>query len=140
MNNIVNIKNLSKDFYTLDGEVNAINDISLDIIENEFLSIVGSSGCGKSTLLNIIAGLDFPTNGTINYNISKPVIGYMFQNDAMLPWLTILENCTLGLEIMKNKNEETIEYTKNLLNKYGLKEFTDKYPSALSGGMKQRVP
>lgn len=139
MKKLLTVKNISKDFYTIEGEVNAIKDVSFDVYDKEFLSIVGTSGCGKSTLLNIIAGLDFPTTGSINFNKEKPVIGYMLQNDALLPWLTILENATLGLQILKKKNDDTVAYTKHLLEKYGLKEFIDKYPDQLSGGMKQRV-
>lgn len=133
------LKNISKEFYTIDGEIKAIENVSFDVLEDEFLSIVGTSGCGKSTLLNIIAGLDFPTTGSVKFNKEKPVIGYMLQNDALLPWFTILENACLGLEILKLKTKESVEYTKNLLEKYGLKDFLNKYPNQLSGGMKQRV-
>lgn len=139
MKKIVEINNMSKDFYTINGEVNAIKDLSFDVFVNEFLCIVGSSGCGKSTLLNIISGLDYPTSGKIIYNKDKPVIGYMLQSDALLPWLNILDNALLGLKILKIDNEENINYTKNLLTKYGLNEFLEKYPDELSGGMKQRV-
>ncbi len=139
MNKILEVINLSKDFYTLEGEINAIDNISFDVYENEFLSIVGSSGCGKSTLLNILAKLDLPTQGSIKFNIDKPIVGYMFQSDALLPWLTVLENAVLGLDIMNIKTKDNIKYTKDLLIKYGLEEFIDKRPDELSGGMKQRV-
>lgn len=139
MEKLLTIENISKEFYTIEKEVRAIENISFEVYEKEFLSIVGTSGCGKSTLLNIIAGLDFPTSGNINFNIEKPVIGYMLQNDALLPWLTILENACLGLTILKSKNEQSVAYVKDLLSKYGLKDFIDKYPDQLSGGMKQRV-
>ncbi len=139
MNNILTVDNLAKSFYTIEGEIDAIKNISFDVKEKEFLSIVGTSGCGKSTLLNILAYLDISTSGTIKYFKEKPIIGYMFQSDALLPWLTILENACLGLEIQGIKNEENINYTKNLLINYGLIDFLDKYPDQLSGGMKQRV-
>lgn len=139
MDKILTIKNLEKNFYTIEGEINAINDISFDVYNEEFLSIVGSSGCGKSTLLNIISGLDFPTSGDIIYDNEKPIIGYMLQIDALLPWLSILDNCLLGLRILNKKNDKSIAYTKKLLKTYGLEEFMDKYPDQLSGGMKQRV-
>ncbi len=139
MNKILEITNLKKNFYTIDGEIQAIDKIDFDVYENEFISVVGSSGCGKSTLLNIIAKLDIPTMGSVDYKINNPVIGYMFQTDALLPWLNILDNACLGLEIMQRKNNENISYVKNLLIKYGLEHFLDKYPDELSGGMKQRV-
>ena len=134
MNNILNIKDLSKTYYNSNGMIKVLNNINLDVYENEFISIVGSSGCGKSTLLNIIAGLDNNYNGTINKqdNIN---IGYMLQVDALLPWLTIKDNCTLGLFLNGKKDDgKAIK----LLNKYGLKDFIDKYPDELSGGMRQR--
>lgn len=139
MNKILEIKNLSKDFYTINGEVNAIKNVTFDLYKEEFLCIVGPSGCGKSSLLNIIAGLDCPTNGEINYLKNQPVIGYMLQNDALLPWLNIIDNATLGLKILKKKNKTTLKYTEELLRKYGLENFMHKYPDQLSGGMKQRV-
>ncbi len=139
MNKLLSVTNIEKNFYTLNGEIKAIKDVSFDVYENEILSIVGSSGCGKSTLLNIIASLDLPTKGNVTYSKDSPIIGYMFQTDALLPWLTILDNACLGLEITNTKNKENIKYTKDLLIKYGLEEFLNKYPEELSGGMKQRV-
>lgn len=138
MNKILEINSLEKDYYTLKGTVKAIKDISLDIYEGEFISIVGTSGCGKSTLLNIIAGLDRKTSGEIILH-GKNNIGYMLQDDALLSYLTILDNATLGLKIRKEKNKENCDYVKKLLNTYGLGEYIDKYPKELSGGMKQRV-
>ena len=105
----------------------------------QFIAIVGSSGCGKSTLLNIISGLLEKTNGTIKFYKENPIIGYMLQEDALLPYLNILDNATLGLSLKKIKTKENIEYTKRLLETYGLKDFIYKYPKELSGGMKQRV-
>ena len=105
----------------------------------QFIAIVGSSGCGKSTLLNIISGLLEKTNGTIKFYKENPIIGYMLQEDALLPYLNILDNATLGLSLKKIKTKENIEYTKKLLETYGLKDFIYKYPKELSGGMKQRV-
>ena len=139
MSKLLEVKNLKKDFYSLDGEVNAIKDISFTLNEKEFISILGPSGCGKSTILNILSGLDFKTDGEINLIRDDITFGYMLQNDALLPWLNILDNATLGLKIKKINNDENINYTISLLNKYGLEDFLDKYPDQLSGGMKQRV-
>lgn len=138
MNNILRIDKLSKNYYSKDGVVVAIDNISLDINEGEFIAIVGPSGCGKSTLLNIIGGIDTKSGGEIIMN-NDMKIGYMLQNDCLFPWLTILDNCLLGLKIRGELTENNIRYVKELLNTYGLSEFMDKYPSSLSGGMKQRV-
>lgn len=139
MQKLLEIKNISKTFNTLNGEINAIKSISFDVNNEDFIAIVGSSGCGKSTLLNIISGLLEKTNGTIKFYKENPIIGYMLQEDALLPYLNILDNATLGLSLKKIKTKENIEYTKKLLETYGLKDFIHKYPKELSGGMKQRV-
>lgn len=136
--NLLEIKDLTKIYHTKNGEIKAIDNISFNLYEKEFLCIVGSSGCGKSTLLNILANLDEKSDGQIKKNKNLK-IGYMLQEDALFPWLTILENATLGLEIKKIKTKENVEYVKELLTKYGLKDFLYKYPSQLSGGMRQRV-
>lgn len=139
MQKLLEINNISKTFNTLNGEINAIKNISFDVNNEDFIAIVGSSGCGKSTLLNIISGLLEKTNGTIKFYKENPIIGYMLQEDALLPYLNILDNATLGLSLKKIKTKENIEYTKKLLETYGLKDFIYKYPKELSGGMKQRV-
>ena len=139
MQKLLEINNISKTFNTLNGEINAIKSISFDVNNQDFIAIVGSSGCGKSTLLNIISGLLEKTNGTIKFYKENPVIGYMLQEDALLPYLNILDNATLGLSLKKIKTKENIDYTKKLLETYGLRDFIYKYPKELSGGMKQRV-
>ena len=138
MNNVLEINSLNKTYYNINGSTKAIDDISLNINNSEFISIIGPSGCGKSTILNLIANLD-DYEGTIKFNKENPTIGYMLQSDSLFPWLTILENALLGLKIKKKLTKENIEYTKSLLNKYGLRDFINKYPNDLSGGMKQRV-
>lgn len=139
MNKLLKINDLSKIYYTKLGCVEALNNINLDINEGEILGIIGNSGCGKSTLLSIIAKLDKETEGNIISNKKDYVVGYMLQNDALFPWLNILDNATLGLKIKNIKTKDNIDYTKKLLETYGLKDFMYKYPSSLSGGMKQRV-
>ena len=137
-NKILSIKNISKKYNTLDGEIEAIENITFDLYENEFISIIGPSGCGKSTLLNILAEIETNNKGSI-INDNGLKVGYMLQDDALFPWLTVLENAVLGLKINKSLNEKTKEYTKSLLIKYGLEDFINKYPNELSGGMKKRV-
>ncbi len=139
MTKLLTINHLKKNYHTKMGEVKAIDDINFDLNTGEFLCLIGTSGCGKSTLLNILANLDWPTEGTIIKHKEDLKIGYMMQVDCLFPWMTILENATIGLEISKQKTKENIEYVENLLKKYGLEEFIHKYPSQLSGGMKQRV-
>ena len=139
MNNILSVCNLKKIYYTNLGEVLALDDVNLDINEGEIFGVIGNSGCGKSTLLSIIAKLDKETEGKIICNKKDYKVGYMMQSDALFPWLNILDNATLGLKIMGIKTKENIEYTIELLKKYGLEDFMYKYPNSLSGGMKQRV-
>lgn len=136
---LLEINHLSKNYHTLNGEIMAISDLSLKVNEEEFVAIVGSSGCGKSTLLNILANLDSCSTGEIKYHKNNLKIGYMLQEDALFPWLTILDNALLGLKIAHEDTPENIAYVKNLLTTYGLKDFINKYPHELSGGMKQRV-
>lgn len=137
MNNILEIKNISKKYHTLKGEIKAIENISLKINKGEFIGIVGSSGCGKSTLLNIISGLDKNYEGTIIKDNIK--LSYMLQTDALLPYLTVLENSLIGLKLEHNLTKENITYVKNLIKKFGLENFINQKPENLSGGMKQRV-
>lgn len=138
MNNVIEIKGLSKKYYSKKNELVAIDNLSLTVNKGEYLAIVGPSGCGKSTLLNIIGGIDKKSSGEII--VSDGIrIGYMLQEDSLFPWLTILDNCLLGLKIKGELNKENILYVKNLLNTYGLGGFLDSYPNNLSGGMRQRV-
>ncbi len=135
---LINLNQIKKTYHTKELEVHSIEDISLDINEGEILSIVGPSGCGKSTLLNMLTKLDFPTSGFIRDN--KPlIIGYMMQNDALLPWLTVEDNALLGLKLKHELSKETKEYVYDLLKRYGLFEFKNSYPDSLSGGMRQRI-
>lgn len=135
--NILKIKNLKKIYHTKKEEILAVEDFSLNLKEGEFVSIVGPSGCGKSTILSILCGLTSYSNGSIecNDNIN---IGYMLQDDSLLDFRTILNNCLLGLELKKELNEKSKNYVIDLLKTYGLGEFINNYPCNLSGGMRQR--
>ena len=138
INKLLTLKNISKTYHSIKGETTAIKDISFDLYNNEFVGIIGPSGCGKSSILNIISGLDNEYSGTISIkdNVS---IGYMLQDACLFSWLTIYENAILGLKISKKLNNDSKDFTINLLKKYGLYDFKDKYPNELSGGMKQRL-
>ncbi len=140
----LDVKNLSYTYPSIEGEVEAIKDMSFKVYNGEFLAIVGPSGCGKSTLLSIIARLLNPSSGTISFqnpdgSLHYPRIGYMLQHDYLLEWRSIYRNICLGPEIKKNLNDETKAYINQLLNDYGLYDFKDKKPSELSGGMRQRA-
>lgn len=133
---ILKVENINKTYQAKNGEIVALKDISFEVKEGEYVSIIGPSGCGKSTLLSIIAGLEKKTDGEIYINKK---IGYMLQKDNLLEWRTILNNVLFGLEIQNAKTKENKDYVIELLKKYGLYEFKDKYPGQLSGGMRQRV-
>ena len=136
MKKILEVKNICKTYQAENGEIEALKNINFDVKEGEYISIIGPSGCGKSTLLSIISGLESKTSGEIYINGK---IGYMLQKDNLLEWRTIYKNVLLGLEIQKSDTLENRKYAEELLKKYGLYEFKDKYPTQLSGGMRQRV-
>jgi putative hydroxymethylpyrimidine transport system ATP-binding protein len=122
-----------------------IRNLSFKVNKGEFISIVGPSGCGKSTVFRLICKLERPFEGNIfleNKNINtleKGYIGYMPQNDLLIPWRTILQNCSLPLEI-KGENMKEVKYeAEKMLKDFGLEKYKNKYPRDLSGGMRQRV-
>ncbi|WP_078428992.1 ABC transporter ATP-binding protein [Alkalihalobacterium alkalinitrilicum] len=141
----VQIKDVGKTFHNKDDKTayTVFENINLDLKSGEFVSLLGPSGCGKSTLLNIVAGLDQATTGTVkvsNRVISSPGSdrGVVFQEAALMPWLTVLENVMFALKKKMKKDEakqKAIEYLKLV----HLSKFINSYPHELSGGMKQRV-
>lgn len=138
MNNLVVINNLYKNYQTKKEEIPVLKNINLNIKKGDFISIVGPSGVGKSTLLSIISGLEDYSQGKI---IKKDnlVISYMLQDNSLMPFLNVLDNCTLPLKIKKEYNKKTRLEIINLLKKYGLEKYIYSYPNELSGGQKQRV-
>ena len=136
MKELLSLNNVEKTFFSDEGETKVIDNLSFKVFENEVVSLIGPSGCGKSTILNLIAKLENLNKGNI---ITNCEIGYMFQKDNLLPWLTVYKNIMLGLEIKKRKSKESEDYTFSLLKKYGLSKFASYYPEELSGGMRQRV-
>ena len=144
MQEILKVENLSKKYQNKEGEVQALKNINFRIKPGEFVSIIGPSGCGKSTLLSIIAGLEEKTTGKIylegkEINGVSAEIGYMLQKDCLLEWRNILSNTMFGLEVKGIKTKENQKYVESLLKKYNLYDFKNKYPSELSGGMRQRA-
>lgn len=148
MNNIVEFKNVSKEFGTADAKTRVLNGINFSIRDGEILLIIGSSGAGKSTILNLLGGLDTPTGGEIlveNKDIAKygekelseyraKNVGIIFQAYNLIPNLTVLENVIFGSEVKKNTLDP-----KELLKKVDLEDKMNKFPSTLSGGQQQRV-
>lgn len=138
------LRGIHHTYFTKTSAVTALNDISLDVQEGEFVSFLGPSGCGKTTLLSIIAGLIEPTDGQIALE-GKPVkeaadkTGYMLQQDYLFPWKTIEENIFLGLKISGTLNEARKQEVLSLLGQMGLENVESLYPKQLSGGMRQRV-
>ena len=136
MQTIVEVKDLYKNFYSKEGEVEVLKNISFTLKEGEILTLLGPSGSGKSTILNILTNLLKPTSGEVNI---KGTIGYMFQKDHLLEWRNIMDNITIGLEIQNKKTPEAMARIEKLLKAYDLWEFRNMYPNELSGGMRQRV-
>lgn len=136
MNTILEIKNLFKNYQTIEKEIIVLHNINIKVYDGDFISIVGPSGAGKSTLLSIIAGLEDYKGKIIKNDIT---IGYMLQKDYLMPYLTILDNCLLGLKINKKCSKDNIKKVKDLLIKYGLKDYIYSYPNDLSGGQRQRA-
>jgi NitT/TauT family transport system ATP-binding protein len=141
----VSIDRLSKSYKTReDDDVLALDQIDLDFEPGSFVAVVGPSGCGKSTLLSLVAGLIGATDGTISIDgesISKPhpKIGVVFQSDLLLYWRTVLDNILLPIEIKRLDVSKYKAHAEDLLAQVGLGGFGNKYPSELSGGMRQRV-
>jgi NitT/TauT family transport system ATP-binding protein len=131
-------------YLTRAGETLALEDLTLEVGDGEFCSIVGPSGCGKSTLLAIISGLLVPTEGRIfvdgqQVRGTSERVGLLLQKDHLFDWRTVLQNAELGLEILGKSTAETRRRAHRLLESYGLSGFEKSYPYQLSGGMRQRV-
>ncbi len=140
----VEMRGVRKVFSGREGEVVALDGIDLDVERGELVCLLGPSGCGKSTLLNAIAGFSPPTSGTIVAN-GRPVTGpgpdraMVFQEYALFPWMTVEKNVAFGLEMAKVPARERRERVDALLAMLNLREFRDRFPKDLSGGMRQRV-
>lgn len=140
----VKVAKLSKSFTRRGKSVEALSGIDLSIEEGEFVSLVGASGCGKSTFLRIVDGLSPATSGSVHVNgnlVTGPGTdrAFVFQQDRMLPWRSVLDNVAFGLEIQGKGKKRAREVSRDLLGVVGLSQFADSYPSELSGGMRQRV-
>lgn len=143
--NSVVIDQVSKVFATREGQdVLAVDDASLSIRDGEFISIVGPSGCGKTTLLRMLAGLLTPTSGTLRIGSqavtgTRTDIGIVFQQSLLLPWLTILSNVLMPVEVQGRGRAPYVQRARELISMVGLEGYESRLPHELSGGMQQRV-
>jgi ABC-type nitrate/sulfonate/bicarbonate transport system ATPase subunit len=140
----LHLDHVSMTFKTAAGSFQALAPVDLEIKEKSLTSLIGPSGCGKSTLFNIIAGLLEPSGGRVMINGVDATgtigqVGYMLQKDLLLPWRTVLDNVILGMEIRGVPVAEARDRAAPYLARYGLGGFEKQYPSALSGGMRQRA-
>jgi NitT/TauT family transport system ATP-binding protein len=142
----IELVDISKTYFNVSNkeEIKAVNNISFNVEDGDFVSIIGPSGCGKTTLLRIISGLEQPSTGKIflrGKEIERPYgqVGLIFQEYALFPWRTVIDNIDFGLEIKKVPKKKRKEMARFYLNKFNLDGFENEYPKELSGGMKQRV-
>src|SRR5260221_5310808 len=140
----VELRGVGLRYFGLEGETEALKDISLAVAAGEFVAVIGQSGCGKSTLLSLISGIIAPTEGAVLVDgipVAGPSrkVGYMLQQDYLFEWRTILDNAVLGAEIQGADMARARERAIQLLTRYGLGKFLHHRPRQLSGGMRQRV-
>lgn len=144
INNKLVVQNLSKSFKHGKDFLTVLSSISFNIKSHEFVTFLGPSGCGKSTLFHILSGIEKEDSGIIKIDNSsvqnrKGHFGYMFQDDLLLPWLTVLQNVSIGLKIQGINEIKAFKKSGRLLTEFGLSKFKGYYPSTLSGGMRQRI-
>jgi len=141
---LLDVRNITKRFATGDGEIVAVDDVSFSVAPGEFVSIIGPSGCGKSTLFNIIGGLTGDYAGSVTVegatiSGTHPAIGMVFQEESTFPWRTVEDNVAFPLEIAGVAKAKRMERAAHFIALVGLQGFERRYPSELSGGMRQRV-
>ena len=142
---MIRLDHVDKTYRTRRGDlVHALDDITLDVGENEFVTLVGPSGCGKSTLLKLVAGLIPATGGAIHVRDQAvrepfPDVGFVFQQPVLLPWRSVMDNVLFSVEMLGLEPRQYRKQAGDLLELTGLDGFETKYPRELSGGMQQRV-
>ena len=142
---VISLRGVTKRFATNDGGAyTAIRDVTFDIGPGEFCTLVGPTGCGKSTTLGLIAGLTRPSSGTVEVDGTRvhgigDTVGYVFQNDAVFPWRSVLDNVAAGPRYRGSSPGEARERARDWIVRVGLAGFEDRYPYQLSGGMRKRV-
>lgn len=141
---VMAIEQVSRVFHSEHGPIQALNDVSYDVRQREFISVIGPSGCGKSTLIRILAGLEAPTSGEVRLD-GTPIRGpgadrgMVFQAYTLFPWLTVLGNVMFGMRVQGMKKTDAERAAVEWLDLVGLARFAEHYPNQLSGGMRQRV-
>lgn len=135
---MLELKDISKIFEFESQRLTVLENINFAVEDGEFFTLIGPSGCGKSTLLRIIAGLEKPTTGKLDWS-EAPKIGFVFQSFALFPYLTVYENIEFGLKMTGVEASERKRHVFELIGEVGLSGFENKHPKELSGGMKQRV-
>jgi NitT/TauT family transport system ATP-binding protein len=139
----IGARNVSKHYPTAGGTMVALEDFSLDVADGEFVCIVGPSGCGKSTFLRMVAGLESISLGSIDIRpgreAGRPLNSVVFQEYAIFPWKTLIENVAFGLQMQGIGRKERLDKARYWLDRVGLGKFAGYYPHQISGGMKQRV-
>lgn len=136
----VRLNEVSKSFVARKEVFEAVNHVSLDVYENEFLVLLGPGQCGKTVLLNMVSGLETPTEGSVTFTDSESTdVGFVFQKTAVFPWKTVMENVEMPLELKGVPKEERRKRAQYLIDLVGLTGFENALPKQLSGGMKQRV-
>jgi NitT/TauT family transport system ATP-binding protein len=141
---MITIDRIHKSFPLQGKTFTALGDVSLELADNEFVTVVGPSGCGKTTLMNILAGLETPTSGRALVDGTPvtgpgPDRGVIFQQYALFPWLTVRKNVEFGLKTKGVPRDERRRVAQHFIDLVGLGQFADALPKTLSGGMKQRV-
>ena len=142
---MIRLDGVGKTYRTRRGDVvRAVEDVTLHVAENEFVTLVGPSGCGKSTLLRLVAGLTPATRGAIRVRDTAvrepfPDVGFVFQQPVLLPWRSVLDNVLFSVEMLGQPPRQYRKQAADLLELTGLGGFETKYPRELSGGMQQRV-
>ncbi|WP_353826614.1 ABC transporter ATP-binding protein [Agromyces sp. SYSU T0242] len=139
----ISVRDVTKTFPLKGEEFTALDRVSIDIADNEFVTVVGPSGCGKSTLMNVLAGLETPTSGEALVDgraVSGPgpERGVIFQQYALFPWLSVRRNVEFGLKVNGVPKAQRRERADHFIEMVGLQQFADALPKMLSGGMKQR--
>jgi NitT/TauT family transport system ATP-binding protein len=141
---MIEIRGVHKEFVKGERRVVALQDIDLTVAEREFVAILGPSGCGKSTLLNMVAGFDLPTQGSVKVaqeeiTAPAPSRGVVFQEPALFPWLTVMDNVVFGPKTVGQRAADYRPRAAQIIEQIGLSGFEASYPAELSGGMRQRV-
>ena len=134
---MLKFENITYTYHTKEGETTAVKDLSFEVEDGQFVSVIGPSGCGKTTILSLAAGLLAPSSGEVKRGGGE--FGYMLQRDALFPWRSVEQNIYLPLEVKKRNTPEMRRRAIALAEKYGLKDFLKNSPNQLSGGMRQRV-